>query len=358
MHDTLKDVLELFAQPAFLAQDGIVVWCNAAARALLTEGQDITQWVDSDMYSLWSRKGTLQTTLYLDSTLYDTSVRTTPEGDLFVASKSDISSESTAAALLCASAYLRRPLQTITGAARDLFDRADEMDAVDHTCALLNQSIYQLLRLCGQMTDGGQLLLHRRSAHRIPTDMRAFFDFFVKEVAPLTEGCGVNIRLKSSGIAPLFADIDADLITRALYNLIANALSYTPRGGEIELFFEKRGKLLFVTLTDNGEGISKDVAANLFQRFGPRTAGDSRWGLGLGLPMVREIARLHGGSLSLSDNPEGSGTCASFTISLEPTVLKLRSRTLQYSYCSDYHAGLVELSDVLPADMYDPNEVL
>lgn len=358
MQESLTDVLALFSQPAFLVRDDVVTWCNAAARTMIVEGVSLSGWMDMRLFSLWSRKGTFQTSLYLNDQVYDATVRETPDGFLFVAAKSDECTDATADALLCASAALRAPMQTMLGAAHTIFARADEDAPLDLAAAQLNQSIYRLLRLCGQMSDGGQLLLHRRAAHREPTNVPDFFAYFVRDAAPLVETRGVKIRLKSSVAPNLVADIDRDLIMRAMYNLVANSLSYTPEGGEIVVSLELLERQLLVTVTDNGAGISKAVSANLFRRFEVRFGGDPRWGLGLGLPMVREIVRLHEGNLTLSDNPDGNGTVVTFTLALTPAVLDLRSRTLRYDYCGDFHTGLVELSNVLAAEVYDPEEVM
>lgn len=358
MQGSLTEVLELFTQPAFLVKDNVVVWCNATAHALLMEGQSIDHYMDMRLFSLWSRKGTFQTTLQLGDTSYDASVRTTPEGDLFVAAKSNEYTDDTAVALLSASIGLRKPLQIMTGAARELFDFVEDEEEVSGVAAQLNHSIYRLMRLCGQMTDGAELLMHQKTAHRVSTDICSFFQRFAREATALTESRGVKMRFTTTVSPAMTADIDRDLIQRALYNLTANALAFTPRGGEITLSLERMDRVLLVTMTDNGEGISKGVAANLFHRFDVHSVGDSRWGLGLGLPMVREIVRLHDGNLTVSDNPEGKGTVVSFTLALTPAVFELYSRTVHYNYCSDFHPGLVELSDVLDSGIYNPTEVL
>ena len=100
------------------------------------------------------------------------------------------------------------------------------------------------------------------------------------------------------------------------------------------------------------------MLATLFERWSEHPVGDSRWGVGLGLPMVQEIARLHNGTLSIHDNGDERGTTATLSLSLDPAPLSLHGQTMGYDYCSGYHHGLVELSDVLDAKMFNPNEVL
>lgn len=361
MDEQLKPVLELFTQPAFFVENGSVSWCNSAARTLLTVGASLSSILGKEMllFSLWTREGTLQIPLSLNGEEYDISVRASGSGDLFVATHHTIELNTTAATVVNASASLRRPLHMMVSAANELFDQIeDHCDIAAMTAASrLNQSIYQFVRLCGQMSDGGRLLLRKKELHRAPTNLTEFFQQFVDQVRPLVESAGVHLHYEPPSTS-IHADADTALLERALYNLLSNALNYTPRGGNITLSLQRRDRHLLICVSDDGEGISPEVMATLFERFADSPLGDSRWGIGLGLPMVREIARLHDGTMSVGANEGGHGTSVTFSISLEPTALNLCSRIVSYDYCGDLHHGLVELSDVLDAKMFNPTEVL
>lgn len=361
MDEQTKQILELFSQPAFFAGEGRILWCNSSAGTLLTTGMSLADVLGREemLYTLWSRKGTLQLPLRFEGQEYDACVRPIGEGDLFVATCRATALNATASAVVNASATLRKPLHMMLGAATELFDRIDESD---NTAALpaasrLNRSIYQFVRLCGQMSDGGSLLLRRKELRRVPTDLGAFFDGFLAQARPLVESAGLTLHYLPLP-RPLRADIDPALIERALYNLLSNAINYTPRGGNVTLALRRQDRQLLISVSDDGEGISSEVAATLFERFADRSPGDSRWGIGLGLPMVREIAWLHDGTICVGANESGRGTTVRFSLSLEPTPLSLRSRTLNYDYCGTLNHGLVELSDVLDAEMFNPSEVL
>ena len=360
MDGPLQQVLELFAQPAFFVAEGTVAWCNSVCAALLPVGASVTSFLeDPSLYTLWDRTGTLQLPLILAGEEYNASVCCTPEGELFVAARRVSEMSVTAKTVAKVSATLRRPLHQMITAADALFESLDETAETKLLAAAsqLNRSVYRLLRLCSQMSDGGGLLLHRREAHRLPTEVSKFFRSFVEQARPLVESAGVQLRLTDLD-APLCADLDTDLLERALYNLISNALSYTRSGGCITIGLNKQQRQLLISVTDDGEGISPTVLATLFERWSEHPVGDSRWGVGLGLPMVQEIARLHNGTLSIHDNGDERGTTATLSLSLDPAPLSLHGQTMGYDYCSGYHHGLVELSDVLDAKMFNPNEVL
>lgn len=358
MDTQIRQVLELFAQPAFLTRDGVVLWCNGAARGLLAEGTPVASLLENDtaLFSHWSREGTLQIPLIIGGVEYDASVRATQDGDLFVASRRSQELNATAAAVVSASVSLRKPLHMMISAAGALFEQLE--GTAEHTsvpASQLNRSIYQLVRLCGQMSDGGQLLLHRKEARREPTDLLKFLNDFVAQARPLIESAGVSL-VYTPPAAPVRGDVDRTLLERALYNLVSNAMNYTPRGGTVTLSAQRQGKLLLLCVSDTGEGIDQGVMSTLFERFSSSAPGDSRRGLGLGLPMVREIARLHGGTMMVDANADG-GTRVTFSVSLEKVPLELRSRTVLYDYCGDFNHALVELSDVLDAKMFNPTEI-
>lgn len=360
MDSQIKQAMELFSQPAFFVTDGTVTWCNSACGSLLPVGAGIGAFLeDAALYALWDRSGTLQIPLLLGAEEYNASAFMTADGELFVATHRTSEMNITAKTVVKVSVTLRRQLHQMISAADALFDTMDESTdpKLLNAASQLNQSVYRLLRLCGQMSDGGTLLLRRKEAHRQPIDASKLLRAFAEQVKPLVESASVTFRFVDLD-APVQADLDTALLERALYNLIANALSYCRKGGTITLRLQRQQNQLLIHVTDDGEGISPTVLATLFERFSEHPVGDSRWGLGLGLPMVQEIARLHGGTLSIRDNGEERGTTVTIAVSLEPAPLALHSQTVGYDYCSGYHHGLVELSDVLDAKMFNPNEVL
>lgn len=356
MQEQTKQILELFSQPAFFVQDGKVCWCNGAARSLLEEGAALSAVLEGGeaLFSQWDRTGTLMLPLTLGGKAYDASVRSAEGGALFVAIRSETDNEASAAALFSASVSLRKPLHAMVSAADALFDRLGETAGAEEAAARLNQSIYQFIRLCNQMADGSELLLHRKTLRRAPTDMGAFFERFLQEAKPLVSSTGRALEYVPLD-APLSADVDTELLQRALYNLLANALSYTPKGGAVRLSARKENDLLLITLSDSGSGIPRELLSSLFDRFNRQEVGDSRRGIGLGLTITREIARLHDGTLTVAAGENG-GAAVTFSLSLKRTPLPLRSSGIVLPP-PRFHQGLVELSEVLDAKLYDPNEV-
>ena len=112
---------------------------------------------------------------------------------------------------------------------------------------------------------------------------------------------------------------DAELLEFALYNLLGNAIKYSPEGSNVDVALRSNAALgmAFVDVTDRGEGIPLDEQSKIFERFyrAGRARGSGESGLGLGLSIVREIARHHNGSVLLESGP-GRGSKFSLALPL------------------------------------------
>lgn len=106
---------------------------------------------------------------------------------------------------------------------------------------------------------------------------------------------------------------DADLLRRALINLLTNAIKHTPTGGRISVRYEAAGEYWLIHVEDNGSGIAPEMRERLFQPFSTGGGRGKLGGVGLGLLMVRTVAERHGGSVSVVSEP-GRGSV--FTLRL------------------------------------------
>ena len=107
---------------------------------------------------------------------------------------------------------------------------------------------------------------------------------------------------------------DRDRVVQVLYNLVGNALKFTPHGGEIVVSAKLSGDYAVVGVCDSGPGIAPELVPHLFQRYvqEQRTA---RRGRGLGLYICRGIVQAHGGTIWV-DTAVGRGSTFSFTVPL------------------------------------------
>ncbi len=157
-----------------------------------------------------------------------------------------------------------------------------------------------------------QLLALARSEHASST----FSDFRAVDLAVLAESCVTdNVNRAVAADIDLGAELEpatmygvAWLIAEAVGNLVDNAITYTPAGGSITVRCGTSGDVVFVEVVDTGLGIPAKERDRVKERFfrGTHSRGS---GSGLGLAIVADVARLHGGSMSITSGPEDRGTC-------------------------------------------------
>ena len=107
----------------------------------------------------------------------------------------------------------------------------------------------------------------------------------------------------------LLAQMDAKLIVQVLINILDNAMKYTPPGSDIEIGWKQEGKLIYISVADNGPGIPNQAKPHIFDMFysASNQIADSRRSMGLGLALCKSIVNAHGGEIVVSDHkPHGS----------------------------------------------------
>ncbi len=135
---------------------------------------------------------------------------------------------------------------------------------------------------------------------------------------------GLRERLKQSGIEleikidPGIDEFVADgaRVTQILYNLLANAIGFSPPGGRVMLSCRHDQAMLAFTVEDQGCGIPEEYQSAVFERFESRANGSGHRGAGLGLTIVRSLVELHGGRVMLASTP-GRGTQVRALLPLE-----------------------------------------
>jgi signal transduction histidine kinase len=114
----------------------------------------------------------------------------------------------------------------------------------------------------------------------------------------------------------LIVDADRERIHQVVFNLVDNAVRFTPPGGEVTIAAERAGERVRVTVRDTGVGIAPEHLPRLFERFyraDPARSRDDGGGTGIGLAIARSIVEGHGGRISAESQP-GRGTTLTFDL--------------------------------------------
>jgi len=126
---------------------------------------------------------------------------------------------------------------------------------------------------------------------------------------------GITIEIGNGGADPISIRADILRFDEVLYNLIANAIKYSPRGGRILLSAEREGDSVMIRVDDSGSGIPIPERERVFERFYrmDKSRAQDSGGRGLGLSIAYEITKAHGGRIHIEDSPLGG---ASFVVTL------------------------------------------
>lgn len=339
----LRDWLNLLIRPGFYVEEGRITQVNAAAQGLLLEpGMDIGPLITSGLESYRNfQTGCLYVQLTLSGMAFHGCVTKDQAADVFIL---DADAGDTALqALSLAARELRSPLSAVMHGVQAMREENNPQ------AAALNRGLYQLLRLVGNMSDAGR---SPGNARMETADLTAFFDELFEKTAVFAQAAG--IRLEYQGLSkPLLCLADRELLERAVLNLLSNAFKFTPKGGTVRVTLFAGGTSLRLSVWDSGPGIAQEIQGNLFSRY-LRQPGieDSRFGLGLGMVLVRSAAAAHGGAV-LIDQPEGWGTRVTITVALRREKAEvLRSPTMRIDYAGERDHALTELSDCLPVSLY------
>ncbi len=132
----------------------------------------------------------------------------------------------------------------------------------------------------------------------------ALVDEVLEDLEPLAEGKNIRLIGKCKDITMVGSDI---LIYRLVYNLVENAIKYNHSGGQVTVTAERKEKHVCLSVEDTGTGIPEELKERVFEPFFRVDKSRSRelGGVGLGLALVREIVRVHDGSITVKSNPSG-----------------------------------------------------
>jgi heavy metal sensor kinase len=151
-----------------------------------------------------------------------------------------------------------------------------------------------------------------RQAHE-PVDLAALVRGVAETMRPLAEARGLSLRAEAGG--PVETRGDGARLRQVFYNLLDNAIKYTPEGGAVEVGCGRKGRAAVVTVRDTGAGIPPEHLPHVFDRFYRVDKARSReqGGTGLGLSIARSIVAAHGGTIELDSTP-GRGTTCTVTL--------------------------------------------
>ena len=350
MEQYKQNLLEMMDRPAFIVRDGIITECNQMAKnRQITPNMAISSLFPEaqNPYADYTG-GVLYLTLQIGWIPCGATVIRQNNSDIFLMDRD--SDQTQLQALALAAQQLRVPLSDIMTIADCLFPELQE-DNQQEKASKMQQALFQLMRLISNMADAERYLsLHDPSYET--TELCSFFRDIIEKADISLIKTGVHLRYTCPD-TPIFTLIDRQRMERAVYNLLSNAVKFSAPEDFVEIKLSRNGKLACLTVEDHGDGVASHVQGSLFHRYMREPAiEDSRYGLGLGMTLVRSAASIHGGTVLLEQT---TGTKVAMTIAIRKEVPgSLRSPKLRIGdYAGGRDLGLLEFSEVLPASSYE-----
>ena len=210
---------------------------------------------------------------------------------------------------------LRTPLNAVVGWTEMMRTQVLRDEQRTHAMDLVARNGQLLVRLVEDLLDISRIVRGRLHLERTTTDMDAVVRRVTDGVAAQAGAAGVTLRLEAAN-APVTVLGDPERLEQVVGNLLANALKFTGPGGSIDIAVRESEGFAVISVRDNGRGIAPEFLPYVFERFRQQDATSTRehGGLGLGLAIVHDLTKLHGGSVSAHSDGEGRGS--TFTVRL------------------------------------------
>lgn len=242
----------------------------------------------------------------------------------------------------------RTPLTLTIGPLEGAVAKEQGLSYEQSVIALRNSR--RLLRLVNQLLDLQRLDAGRMQPSFRPCDLVEFVSQTVESFRSYCDRKGVQLLTQLEPCSAVYLDLEK--FDKVLYNLLSNAMKFTPAGGSISVSLKPAGDHCLLKVIDTGIGIRPDQIPHLFERFrqAEGSANRSYEGSGLGLALVKELVELHGGQISV-DSTYGHGS--TFTIWVQTGVSHLPpQQVIDVQAELQPNRAAVELADV-EADLQD-----
>jgi PAS domain S-box-containing protein len=202
---------------------------------------------------------------------------------------------------------LRTPLNAILGYANMIKSGAVALANQHRAIDTIERNARALAKLVEDVLDVSRILSGKMRLHVQRINLGDVVRHAAEAVVPAAEAKGVEVKLAIEDNLPVVHG-DPDRLQQIAWNLMSNAVKFTPRGGRVDVNVRRADSLIEIVVRDTGVGIPRAFLPFLFERFRQGETGIRRpGGLGLGLNISKQLAELHGGNITAESEGEGQG---------------------------------------------------
>lgn len=212
---------------------------------------------------------------------------------------------------------LRSPMTAIRGWIQLLQEGALDAGEASSALSMIDTSTRVQARIVEDLMDVSRIMAGKLMIEPSNIQLAPVLENVVATFRPAAALQGIELTAALT-TEPLFVWADATRLQQIGWNLISNAIKFTPRGGSVHVSLARENDDAVVRVRDTGEGISADLLPHVFERY-RQEEGDakkSRQGLGLGLAIVRHLVESHGGSIQAFSEGKGKGAELAVTLPL------------------------------------------
>jgi PAS domain S-box-containing protein len=216
---------------------------------------------------------------------------------------------------------LRTPLNAILGYARLLRGNILTAEKAERGLETLERNATSLTQIVEDILDVSRIVSGKIRLDVQPVELPLVVHNAVATVQPAADAKGVRIQtIVDPRVDPVSGD--PDRLQQVVWNLVSNAVKFTPKSGRVQVRVERVNSHVEVVVGDTGAGIKPEFLPYVFERFRQGDSGTTRMtgGLGLGLSIVRHIVEMHGGLVQATSEGEGRG--ATFCVRLPVMIVQ------------------------------------
>lgn len=210
---------------------------------------------------------------------------------------------------------LRTPLNAIVGWSRLMSDPELPQDVHGRALEAVQRNAQVQSQLIGDLLDMSRIISGKVLLDMKVVDPVEIVEAAVTVVRPTAEAKGLVLDAQIDGTVPPLRG-DAARLQQILWNLLNNAMKFTPSGGHVTVHVRRSDADVVIAVADTGAGIEESFLPHVFERFRQADASTTRQhgGLGLGLSIVKNLVEMHGGTIAAASAGPGRGS--TFTVSL------------------------------------------
>ena len=228
---------------------------------------------------------------------------------------------------------LRTPLTAILGWSRLLEGGALDASVTQQAVETIGRNAKAQAQIIDDILDVSRIITGNLYLDLKPLDVKPIVENAINVVRQTADAKGIHIETHFEP-TPAMISGDANRLQQVVWNLLSNAVKFTNSGGRVCVKVSRVGPAAQISVSDTGQGISKEFLPFVFDRFRQADSTTTRQhgGLGLGLAIARHLVEIHGGTISADSKGEGSG--ATFTIRLP--LIDATTGTADFREASNY----------------------